>query len=260
MNFIRTFAATAALALLSSTPAQAATVMFGLTSGGTNTGSGNGNVRTFTATSGSTTVKVRATGWSATQSGSGYTIANAILGQYGSGLGVTARSGDGGTNFHTFDNKNTYDFVLLQFDQMVELETAQFVKFQLQGNTYTDNDSTISFGNTLTPWTSAINMALPANANALLSSRYGIGTVGAASFGDTTNVAINPLDKKGNVWIIGGAFANPDSKYDAFKLRNLKVSTVRAVPEPASWAMMLSGFGFIGGALRRKSSLVPVAA
>jgi len=29
---------------------------------------------------------------------------------------------------------------------------------------------------------------------------------------------------------------------------------VRAVPEPASWAMMIAGFGLIGGALRRRSA------
>lgn len=29
--------------------------------------------------------------------------------------------------------------------------------------------------------------------------------------------------------------------------------TTAAVPEPASWAMMLAGFGIVGGALRRRS-------
>ena len=32
-----------------------------------------------------------------------------------------------------------------------------------------------------------------------------------------------------------------------------------AVPEPASWAMMLAGFGLIGGAFRRRSAMVRLA-
>jgi hypothetical protein len=30
-------------------------------------------------------------------------------------------------------------------------------------------------------------------------------------------------------------------------------ASVGAVPEPASWAMMLAGFGIVGGAMRRRS-------
>ncbi|HPU14531.1 MAG TPA: PEPxxWA-CTERM sorting domain-containing protein [Polymorphobacter sp.] len=30
-------------------------------------------------------------------------------------------------------------------------------------------------------------------------------------------------------------------------------ASVGAVPEPASWAMMLAGFGLVGGALRRRT-------
>jgi hypothetical protein len=31
---------------------------------------------------------------------------------------------------------------------------------------------------------------------------------------------------------------------------------VAAVPEPASWAMMISGFGLVGGAMRRRPAKV----
>lgn len=43
------------------------------------------------------------------------------------------------------------------------------------------------------------------------------------------------------------------SSQNAFEIDNLSVA---GVPEPASWAMMLAGFGMIGGALRRRSSAV----
>ena len=46
--------------------------------------------------------------------------------------------------------------------------------------------------------------------------------------------------------------SDPDSynKYDAFKFNTL---TVRVpVPEPATWLMMIAGFGLIGGSIRRQ--------
>lgn len=43
-----------------------------------------------------------------------------------------------------------------------------------------------------------------------------------------------------NDWAVGAQFVNY-----AFR-----IDTVAAVPEPATWALMLLGFGFVGGALR----------
>ena len=46
---------------------------------------------------------------------------------------------------------------------------------------------------------------------------------------------------------------NPGGASDVFGVDNIvsaKLSPVAAVPEPATWAMMLLGFGFVGGALR----------
>lgn len=37
------------------------------------------------------------------------------------------------------------------------------------------------------------------------------------------------------------------------------ISAVAAVPEPATWAMMIGGFGMIGGAMRRRSAKVRLA-
>lgn len=41
------------------------------------------------------------------------------------------------------------------------------------------------------------------------------------------------------------------SNYDAFEFDNLAV----AVPEPAAWAMMIFGFGLVGGSLRRRPAV-----
>jgi hypothetical protein len=42
---------------------------------------------------------------------------------------------------------------------------------------------------------------------------------------------------------------------DAVLLDNVKVQKVAAVPEPASWALLLTGFGLAGAMLRRKQRL-----
>lgn len=39
---------------------------------------------------------------------------------------------------------------------------------------------------------------------------------------------------------------------------NIQVSSAAAVPEPASWALMVSGFGMLGAALRRKSARIRI--
>lgn len=44
---------------------------------------------------------------------------------------------------------------------------------------------------------------------------------------------------------------NPDDNHDDFLVR------VTAVPEPATWAMMIAGFGLVGGAMRRRAKASP---
>ena len=47
---------------------------------------------------------------------------------------------------------------------------------------------------------------------------------------------------------------NPDRDFDDMIIR----ATVQAVPEPATWAMMLVGFGAIGFAMRRsRKRIIP---
>lgn len=46
---------------------------------------------------------------------------------------------------------------------------------------------------------------------------------------------------------------------DAIGVDDLRFSSAAAVPEPATWALMLLGFGFVGGALRSKKRRQNVA-
>jgi hypothetical protein len=61
---------------------------------------------------------------------------------------------------------------------------------------------------------------------------------------------------------VSSGFANND--FGAFTLRisgpgNITGGGLSAVPEPAAWAMLLAGFGFVGAALRRRVTKVTYA-
>jgi hypothetical protein len=49
---------------------------------------------------------------------------------------------------------------------------------------------------------------------------------------------------------------NIDDNHDDFIVR----ATISAVPEPATWAMMIGGFGLVGGALRRRKAITATVA
>ena len=221
--------------------------------GNSSTSGTHGNSRVFIATSGSQTLAVRATAWSI----SGGKTYNSFLGLYSSGLGSTSDDdGSGSRNRHTTDNQGNTDFIVLQFNSAVELDSAKFNAFKLYQNNgsaynYTDNDATIGVGTSAGSWLVApdLNNKNISVLNALIPNQFA-----SLGSGSSSTRTFNSSDFSGNVWIIGAAFSghNVDGKYDAFKLDLLAASRVQAVPEPATWAMMLAGFGLVGFALRRR--------
>ena len=54
-------------------------------------------------------------------------------------------------------------------------------------------------------------------------------------------------------------FASLDNTAFGAVLDNVSISSVTSVPEPATWAMMIGGFGIVGGALRRRQSKLALA-
>jgi hypothetical protein len=52
----------------------------------------------------------------------------------------------------------------------------------------------------------------------------------------------------------GTGFANADAN-----IRSLVITTPGGVPEPASWALMITGFGLVGAAMRRRATKVTYA-
>ena len=56
-----------------------------------------------------------------------------------------------------------------------------------------------------------------------------------------------------DLFIIGASNARNDSN-DSFKLRS--ITATAAVPEPATWGMMIGGFAIAGVAMRRRKAPV----
>ncbi|WP_194744539.1 PEPxxWA-CTERM sorting domain-containing protein [Thermaurantiacus tibetensis] len=49
----------------------------------------------------------------------------------------------------------------------------------------------------------------------------------------------------------GGTFFNPIA-YEAGAFDKIQIGAAGVIPEPATWAMLIAGFGLVGGALRRR--------
>jgi hypothetical protein len=215
---------------------------------GSNANISDGNARIFSATSPNLgTFKVRATAWSLEKVGQITYVRDSKLMVYDGGLGVISGDDAGGAdNRHTIDNSVRKDFVLLQFDAPVRLMTATFNTYSVLGGTK-DSDATIKYGWTQNPWNSSLSSTINDKnvsvLNALFAGTYSSLTT---STGNSTR-NINTGNKWGNIWMIGSDWTNADGRIDGFKLTNLAV-----VPEPATWAMMIAGFGFVGAAARRR--------
>ena len=68
-----------------------------------------------------------------------------------------------------------------------------------------------------------------------------------SGFSDVTRLVISSFDFNGVV-------------YDDFTFDKIPIPRDGGVPEPAGWALMILGFGLVGGALRRRSRLAGSAA
>lgn len=252
---MKSFALAAALAAgMIAAPASAAVFTFNFTNTGpyatqagplTRNGINYGNAFLFTATADDgSTLRVRVSAFSR----DGDVLGLARLARWsGNGLGALNQAeGTGGGNGHTVDDLNGDDFLVFQFESDVRAESASAGAFRqwdaAQGRWETDNDFTARAGKSTVNWWTA-----PSSLNGL--TMFGEHQVN--NDGTTTVRGINPDGNIGNLLIIraGGT----DDRIDSMKLRTLTVSTV-AVPEPATWAMMIAGFGLVGAGLRRRRS------
>lgn len=245
---IRTAACALALSgAVAASSANAAPFVFGLT-GSSNTSGTHANSRTYSATQGGTTINLRVTGWSLTAPTTSGVVLDSFLGAYGHGLGVTSGDESGSGYTHIADNQNRYDFFIFQFDRAVQLVSGTLTPFTLGNGP--DTDATVAFGNTNIAWNSqpALNNQTFATLSGIFNGGYSTLTGG----GSTNTRLLNPAANSGNIWLVGAAFDNADRTIDGFKFRDLTVNN-SAVPEPATWAMMIFGFGMVGSAMRRRN-------
>jgi|JI10StandDraft_1071094.scaffolds.fasta_scaffold11595_4 hypothetical protein len=87
-----------------------------------------------------------------------------------------------------------------------------------------------------------------------------------ASFTASQGVAQNWVNYSGNVTIANAGFYNTGFVYNSFggPAKDVVIDRVYAVqtgtvPEPASWAMLIAGFGLVGAMLRRRRGTVVAA-
>lgn len=205
-------------------------------------------------------VKIQVTAWNTTSTNLASSAARSrgTLGLWDFGLGATY-SGDGN---HTVDNAGRYDFLLIQFDKAVALNTVTFTSGW--DNKY-DSDATISranvnygaFGGSYqsvgTSFWNAAGSQLNANkyASDTPDNNFTRGVV------NTSRRQVNPTLATSNVWIVAARIGNLDTFSDGFKVKGFTYVDPfgpedTAVPEPGTWALLILGFGVIGGSMRRK--------
>lgn len=256
------------MAAMASVPAQASTLV-DLNNQSAVVGSGYGNAFRYTFMVDGEEVNLQVTGWSINTSAN--KVQRAEVAEYAGGLGVINNYGtDSSSPQHTVDNQNGYDFLVFQFDRAVDIDSFSI------GWAYSDTDATIRYGDLGTEWNT-----LP-HASPLLNTSVGNFTT---LFPNTVNVLGDddigtrdiPVDDTANTWVIsalnpvesyttcqqgrnGKKNCTTTNGYDYFKVNGIWVSAPTAVPEPASWMMMIGGIGFAGASLRQRRKASPASA
>lgn len=228
-----------AAALVVSTAASAGTITLDLSGRDSGSYSSLSHSKTFSQTVGGETVKVKATAWTATPTYNylgavtGYTISDARIGAYAQGLGVSTDRNDS----HTIDNSGSVDFIIFQFDQVVQAISGTFAPFA-------DSDAAAAVGQFAGNAFTA-SLGLDGGSYSALTVLFGsILSIDNAAWPNPRK--INPEDEQGNLLLVGAQFFQNGylSLTDAFKFDDLKIKTVTApvpVPEPADFGLFALG-------------------
>jgi len=170
----------------------------------------------------------------------------------------TAVNPIGGNFFAVTDQSGPGSYSLTQAFTLSSSGTVN-ISFDLFANNYAGNTYANGRDFTVSPNENEVVDILKAGADAftndpndIVAVLFGPGT--AASSWGTVNASLNLA--AGN-YVFRFAETDNQSNFTA-GLDNVSVIG-GAVPEPASWAMMLGGFGLVGGAMRRRRTAVRFA-
>jgi hypothetical protein len=251
------FGVTALGMMCAAQAASATDFAFNFTNKGTYEASTAGNVtgaaavpQTFSSTSDGSTLNVKVTAWHANDPNSNAVTTDSIsaarLGYWsGAGMGVLFGNDTGSNGTHQIDNVGGgVDFVMLQFDQDVTLTG-------MGRNVYSMAAAGVSCCSSRAQY-----WADPSDFLGQPSSTVGIPLqnylIDESTFKNIDSQGqFNAGTTAASVWLISAAF---NQTTDGFKISSLGAKTVSAVPEPATWAMMMIGFGAIGCGLRRRKT------
>jgi hypothetical protein len=180
-------------------------------------------------------------------SGAMATTTGATVATYdGYGMGVLSGSDTTSNGTHQIDNAGGgVDYVALVFNQAVTLSQLAVQAYggggvgtgvDAQFRTYSGSVGDLFSGSNL--WEGYFG-------NTTSSATYSRGNTGSYVVDQTGATAAS------NIWLVA---ANVTQTNDAFKLLGVSVSkpSVGSVPEPASWALMIVGFGAVGSSMRRR--------
>jgi hypothetical protein len=148
--------------------------------------------------------------------------------------------------FHTLHVPATFD--IQPIGTLIPDATKQSRLLTLMGNA----DAVIAHASNKTLATAAIQLATWEIVNENTSS-YGFSTGTFRSSGGNSDaarsLALSYLDD-----ITGGVWGTPQSgSLKLFYSATSQSQVLTAVPEPATWAMMIAGFGLVGGIARRRN-------
>jgi len=248
MTKLKMMAAVAGLALATAAaPASATDFVLNLTSATNSADNGDPNARYYSFTLDGQKINVRATAWSAINN----TIKDGYLGSYTAGLGVTNDLENGSNGTHTIDTQNGQDFVLFQFSTAVDLSQIKTTSFNVNGNA-TGSDASVRWGNTNVAWNQSLGLdGKPVSALTSVLNNQQVLAGGSGTLTRSVNGTAS------NLWMVAATSVG-GAPIDGFKLSTVTVSS--AVPEPATWMMMIGGFAMVGAAVRRRKSVTGGAA
>lgn len=232
-----------AAATMAVSPAHASYIFDLTTPTSTLGGTSNGNSFTYIIGAGTTDqLQMRVTAWSIDTTKNPDLVQNAILRAYSGGLGVQNRTETNQSPDHAIDNSDgVIDFVMFQFDKAVEMTGMNIGWYS------GDADATVRWGDTGTAWN--ISPALNGKGVTTLSDMID-GQVNSDVNSSTGFTGFRPLDIPLSNMVIISSRSPANTGTDYFKVISVTVDT--GVPEPATWLMMIAGFGAIGTSMRRR--------